>query len=121
LHATDDFADRMRRWWDQQSGHRVAWLVRAPHGEAVAMANLLVFTRMPRPGVPDVHWAYVANVWVDPAHRRRGVGRLLMESVVCWAREARMLRVVLNPSEVSVPLYRGLGFTPADNLLRLDL
>ncbi len=121
LAATDDFTDRMRQWWDQQSGHRRAWVVRETAGAAVGMANVSVFTRMPRPGVPDVHWAYVANVWVNPAHRRRGVGRLLMGSVVDWAREARMVRVVLNPSEVSVPLYRGLGFTPADSLLCLDL
>jgi len=71
--------------------------------------------------VPDVRWAYVANVWVDPGHRRRGVGRLLMETVLGWSREQRMVRLVLNPSEVSLPLYRGLGFQPADNLMRLDL
>jgi hypothetical protein len=29
--------------------------------------------------------------------------------------------VVLNPSEMSLPLYRSLGFRPADDLLRLDL
>jgi GNAT superfamily N-acetyltransferase len=76
---------------------------------------------MPRPGVPDVRWAYVANVWVDPGHRHRGVGRLLMGTVLAWSRERRMVRLVLNPSEVSLPLYRGLGFQPADNLMRLDL
>ena len=119
--ATDDFSDRMRRWWDQQAGHRRAWVVRGADGAAVGMANLSVFTRMPRPGTPDVRWAYVANVWVDPDHRRRGVGRLLMETVVGWAREERMLRIVLNPSEVSLPLYRSLGFREADDLLRLDL
>jgi GNAT superfamily N-acetyltransferase len=119
--ATDDFRDRMRRWWEQQAGHRRAWIVREAEGSAVGMANVAVFTRMPRPGVPDVHWAYVANVWVGPAHRRRGVGTHLMETVVDWAREEGMVRIVLNPSEMSLPLYRGLGFQPADNLMRLDL
>lgn len=52
---------------------------------------------------------------------RRGVGTLLMESVVAWARHERMVRIVLNPSEVSIRLYRGLGFDPADSLMRLDL
>jgi len=119
--ATDDFGERMRIWWEQQAGERRAWVAREAHGVAVGMANAAVFTRMPRPGVPDVHWAYVANVWVDPAHRRRGVGTLLMDSVVAWARDERMVRIVLNPSEVSIPLYRGLGFEPADSLMRLDL
>ena len=119
--ATDDFPERMRQWWAQQAGHRRAWVVRDVGDAAVGMANLTVFTRMPRPGAPDVRWVYVANVWVDPGHRRRGVGRLLMETVLAWAREQRMVRLVLNPSEVSFPLYRGLGFQPADNLMRLDL
>jgi hypothetical protein len=44
-----------------------------------------------------------------------------METVLGWSREQRMVRLVLNPSEVSFPLYRGLGFQPADNLMRLDL
>ena len=121
LTATDDFPERMRQWWDQQAGPRRAWVARDVEAEAAGMANLLVFTRMPRPGVPDVRWGYVANVWVDPGHRRRGVGRLLMETVLGWSREQRMVRLVLNPSEVSLPLYRGLGFQPADNLMQLDL
>ena len=121
LTATDDFPERMRQWWDQQAGPRRAWVARDVEGEAAGMANLLVFTRMPRPGVPDVRWGYVANVWVDPGHRRGGVGRLLMGTVLGWSREQRMVRLVLNPSEVSLPLHRGLGFQPADNLMRLDL
>jgi len=119
--ATDDFPERMRRWWDQQAGHRRAWVARDVEGAAVGMANLLVFTRMPRPGVADLRWAHVANVWVDPGHRRRGVGRLLMATVLAWSRERRVVRLVLNTSEVSLPLYRGLGFRPAHTLMRLDL
>lgn len=117
-----DFAERMRCWWDQQAGHRVAWVARAPGGDVVGMANAAVFERMPRPGQPPARWAYVANVWVDPAHRRHGVGGLLMGSIVGWARAEGMVRVVLAPSEVSLPLYRGFGFRDAgDRLLRLDL
>lgn len=127
LKATDDaaladFADRMQRWWDQQAGHRNAWVARTPGGVAVGMANAAVFERMPKPGTPPTRWAYGANVWVDPSHRRRGVGGLLMEGLLDWARAEGMIRVVLAPSEVSRPLYRAYGFRPAaDSLLRLEL
>jgi GNAT superfamily N-acetyltransferase len=127
LHATDgaaleDFGERMRRWWDQQSGHRRAWVARTEVGDAVGMANAAVFERMPKPAVPPSRWAYVANVWVDPAHRRRGVGGLLMGALVGWARAEGMVRVVLAPSEVSRPLYSAFGFREAaDSLLRLEL
>jgi GNAT superfamily N-acetyltransferase len=116
----DDLGERLRRWWERQSGLRVAWL--ATEGERpVGMVNLAVFERMPRQGVPDARWAYLANLWVEPDRRRQGVARALVTAAVEWARAEGMERVVLNPSEVSRPLYEALGFRPADDLVRLDL
>lgn len=115
------FEERLSAWWGRQGGSRHVWAVRTVDGTAVAMANVQVFERMPRPGLPDARWTYLANVWTDPAHRRRGVGRLLLDAVLDWCRSERMVRVVLNPSEVSLPLYRSVGFVPADGLMRLDL
>ena len=119
--AARDFDQRLRRWWDRQGGTRRAWLVRDEDDEAVGMANVQVFERMPRPGVPDSRWAYVANVWVDEAHRRRGVGTDLMAHVVEWCRAEGMQRVVLNPSDMALGVYAALGFRPAHDLLLLDL
>jgi GNAT superfamily N-acetyltransferase len=126
-HAGDDgdigdagFEDRLAAWWEQQRGQRRV-LVASYDGEPVGMANAVVFERMPRPGVPVTRWTYVANVFVVEDHRRRGVARLLMEDLLAWARAERMVRVVLAPSEMSVPLYAGLGFRPAHDLMRLDL
>jgi GNAT superfamily N-acetyltransferase len=115
------FDERLRVWWDRQGGHRHAWLVRDEDDEAVGMANVQVFERMPRPGVPDSRWAYVANVWVDEAHRRRGVGTDLMAHVVEWCRAEGMQRIILNPSDMALGLYAELGFRPADDLMRLEL
>jgi GNAT superfamily N-acetyltransferase len=123
------FEQELRDWWDRESAHRRAWVALAggggvgaePAEPAVGMANLMVFERMPRPGRDAGRWAYVANVWVDPAHRGRGVGRLLMATALDWCRAEGLVRVVLNPSEMSVPLYTSLGFRPADDLMRLDL
>ena len=119
--AAPDFEQQLRAWWRTDAGTRQAWLARDGAGVAVGMANLQVFHRMPRPGRDAGRWAYVANVWVDEAHRRRGVGRLLMTTALDWCRGQGMGRVVLNPSAMSVPLYSSLGFRPADDLMRLDL
>lgn len=88
---------------------------------AVGMASLEVFERMPHRGRPMTRWGYVANVWTDPSYRRVGVGRALMRELVRWSREERLVRLVLNPSEEALTLYEGLGFRPADDLMRLDL
>lgn len=76
---------------------------------------------MPVPGRTAARWIYVANVSGRPESRRQGVAADLMREVVAWARAERMVRVVLAPSEMSVPFYASLGFRPADDLLRLDL
>jgi GNAT superfamily N-acetyltransferase len=117
----EGFAARFRAWWASEEGHRLAWVAAVPAGPVVGMANLSVFERMPRPGRDAGRWAYVANVWVDPAHRRRGVATQLMRRVVERCRADGMSRIVLNPSEMSVPVYSALGFRPAHDLMRLDL
>ena len=113
-----DFVAGIRQWW--ASENRVGWLARVD-GDAVGMANAAVFTRMPVPGRGGVRWLYVSNVFVREEHRRVGVGRALMDAVVGWARAEELVRVVLAPSELSVPFYRDLGFRPAHDLMRLDL
>lgn len=115
------FTERLAAWWRTQESLRRIWVGRSADGTAVAMANAQVVDRMPRPGIRDTRWAYVANVWVDPAHRRRGVGRLVVDELLGWCRAEGLVRVVLNPSEVSVPFYRSLGFRAADDLMRLEL
>jgi ribosomal protein S18 acetylase RimI-like enzyme len=52
-------------------------------------------------------------MWVAPTYRRRGVGRLLVEAVLAWARTrgARtvQLRVTCN-NEPAIQLYQSFGF-----------
>lgn len=85
------------------------------------MANAAIFERMPVPGRGSARWLYVANVFVLPDHRRRGIAATLMSDIVEWARAEGMVRVVLAPSEMSIPFYESLGFRPAEDLMRLDL
>jgi GNAT superfamily N-acetyltransferase len=117
---TADFAGQLRAWWERQDDSRVFWLA-YEDDLAIGMANLAVFERMPLVGVPNGRWGYLGNVWVNPAQRRRGVATALMTAAIDWCRAGSFQRIVLNPSEMSVPLYLGLGFRPADELMRLDL
>ncbi len=114
------FDDDFRRWWAQERHHRHA-LVAYRGDDLVGMANGQVFSRMPAPGRPRAQWLYGANVFVSDRHRRQGAGRALMSALVDLARDHGMVRVVLAPSEMSVPLYESLGFRPAHDLMRLDL
>ena len=54
---------------------------------------------------------HVIGVVIDPAHRRRGHSRAIMEGLLDWFREQRVARVDLYASHDGEPLYRGLAFT----------
>ena len=81
------------------------------------MVNLKVFDRMPSPGREASRWGYLANLFVLPSSRNAGLGTRLLRALLAAAVEERLVRVVLSPSEASIPLYRRVGFTDADMLL----
>ncbi len=57
--------------------------------------------------------AVVWGVWVEPAARGCGAGRLLLEAVIAWAGRRGLALLTLWVTETSEPairLYRSLGF-----------
>lgn len=65
--------------------------------------------------------AYVSNVWVEPAHRRKGIAAALTRKAIEWARDKGCEVVRLRSSQMGRPVYASIGFTPTDELeLRLD-
>jgi GNAT superfamily N-acetyltransferase len=117
----DGFEAVFAEWFAREHDQRVTWLAEAD-GRAVGMLNLLVFRRMPRPrspeapGGPDA-WGYVANVYVEPAARDTGTGGALLDAATSHADEHGFARLVLSPSERSVPFYERAGFTTATSLM----
>jgi ribosomal protein S18 acetylase RimI-like enzyme len=64
---------------------------------------------------PEGAAAHLISMWVDPAARRRGVGRSLVQTVVDWAREQGFASVrlwVAGGNAGAEALYRSLGFVP---------
>ncbi|MDB0526861.1 GNAT family N-acetyltransferase [Ralstonia solanacearum] len=64
--------------------------------------------------VQAAHKAVLWGVFVDPAHRRGGVARRLLDAAIGHARSSRVLQIQLcvnteNPRAQA--LYRGAGFT----------
>lgn len=58
---------------------------------------------------------YLISMWVDPAHRGRGIGRALVEKVIEWAGERGLDDLVLEVEATNRPaisLYTRCGFRP---------
>jgi ribosomal protein S18 acetylase RimI-like enzyme len=60
--------------------------------------------------------AHLFQVWVAPTHRRQGIGHLLTEAIIEWARDlgVRTVRLGVTPSHpAAVQLYERVGFVNA--------
>jgi GNAT superfamily N-acetyltransferase len=111
-----EFEERFAAWWARESSRRIMWLAEAG-GRPVGAMNLAVFERMPSPGRPPARWGYLGNAFVAAAYRNQGIGGQLLGAVLGYAREHHFVRVVLSPSERSIPFYQRAGFGPADALM----
>jgi ribosomal protein S18 acetylase RimI-like enzyme len=66
--------------------------------------------------------AALYQVWVDPGFRRRGVGRLVIDTVVEWARAAGVRQVLLSVAlgpDSALEFYRRAGFLEIGNPIPL--
>ncbi|MEO7191916.1 MAG: GNAT family N-acetyltransferase [Vicinamibacterales bacterium] len=64
--------------------------------------------------VPDA--GYLISMWVAPEARRHGIGSVLVDAVVNWARTQGMKRLLLDVGETNKPaiaLYSAQGFVPS--------
>lgn len=112
------FATRFAEWIVDESGRRLFWIAEVGD-EPAGMVNLMTFTRMPYPdstAFPTM-WGYLSNLFVVPAFRGHGIGAALIAACTSYADEHDFARVVLSPSEASIPLYERAGFRAADELM----
>jgi len=59
----------------------------------------------------------IVNVHVEQSHRRQGVARRLMETIIHWAPGAGIVRLVLHASPDGRHLYESLGFLESNEML----
>jgi predicted GNAT family N-acyltransferase len=83
--------------WDEQDAVSHHFIARDGTGTVIGTARLL----------PDGH---IGRMAVHAAHRRRGVGRRLMQAVLARATELGHRQVVLAAQLQAVAFYESLGF-----------
>jgi GNAT superfamily N-acetyltransferase len=114
--ADPDFDENLAAWFAQEYPRRIMWLAENG-GRPVGMMNMAIYERMPRPGRALSCWGYLGNVFIVAAYRNRGIGSQFVSAALNYADENGFVRVVLSPTERSIPLYERAGFGPADALM----
>jgi GNAT superfamily N-acetyltransferase len=108
------FEHRLSQWLADEADRRTTWLAWVGP-DAVGMASLFEYRRMPRPGRPDSRWGYLGNMFVRDKFRNRGIGSALLQAIVALAEERGYARLVLSPSEQAVSFYARVGFIVPDD------
>jgi GNAT superfamily N-acetyltransferase len=87
-----------------------AWLADAANGETAGGGGITIIPWPPGPRYAGDRLAFVYNVYTEPAHRRRGLARLIMETIHAWCRNEGIGSMALNASRDAKPLYEALGY-----------
>jgi GNAT superfamily N-acetyltransferase len=97
-----------------------SWVAEA-EGVPVACVILLAWRMHPNYFELSRQRGLVTGVFTQPAYRRQGIGRRLMEQLVAYARERGISRLILWASEMGAPMYAQVGFTQSRAMeLNLD-
>jgi GNAT superfamily N-acetyltransferase len=88
-----------------------AWLVETPERHLVSGGGITIIPWPPGPRYLNDRLAFVYNVYTDPAHRQRGLARLVMQAIHAWCEEQGIRSLALNASRFGRPLYESLGYS----------
>lgn len=113
--------ERTHDWLHEQlTRERIAIAAAVHTGQVRGFVTTAV---MPAALLLGTAWS-IRDLYVAPAHRRRGVAQTLLRHVIETAREAGAVRVSLHTETNNTPalaLYAATGFVPVDGLELLNL
>jgi len=61
-------------------------------------------------------YGFIADVYVEPAYRRKGYARALTMEVLAWFAEQNIRLYRLGATDAARPLYESLGFTATNEM-----
>jgi GNAT superfamily N-acetyltransferase len=105
-----------------RAGSYVGWLaINGSDSRVIAGAGVHLKPQLPRISqdgarVVTTSDPLVVNVYTEPDWRRRGVARVLMRTVLAWALDRGLDRLILHASDDGRSLYASLGFVPTNEM-----
>jgi ribosomal protein S18 acetylase RimI-like enzyme len=105
--ADSEWIERLARWTDQWTHKNSTILLATDDQGPCGIAGSFLHP-------DDATTAQLVSMWTAPAHRRLGVGRLLVNQVLGWARSRQARTLCLNVTSTNQPailFYERLGFT----------
>jgi GNAT superfamily N-acetyltransferase len=110
--ALDAMSVRFRPWLQKkmEAGEYLAWFALAADSSIAAGLGLWLMDWAPHMVSSGPWRGNIVNVYTEPAHRRMGMARALMEIALEWCAANGVGAVILHASPEGRPLYESLGF-----------
>jgi ribosomal protein S18 acetylase RimI-like enzyme len=89
-------------------------------GVAVAGIGLMIIDWPPHPSHPkEGRRGYVLNVFVEPSHRRKGLGKMLMQLGEAEFARRGVSFAVLHATQMGKPVYEAIGWSQTSEMSKL--
>lgn len=108
----------LHRHLDEETAR--SWLA-TDQGVVTGVVTMLILDLAPRPEDASGLEGYIVNMYVDRAHRRRGVGKALLGQCLNAATEIGLRRLLLYATDDGRSLYEGAGFVTNPHWMELSL
>ena len=74
--------------------------------------------KIPNPISEPEYYVYLTNFYVREQYRDKGIGSMLLSTIVAWSRSNNAESIILWPTERSKPFYLRHGFSTAAELMQ---
>jgi ribosomal protein S18 acetylase RimI-like enzyme len=98
------------------SGEFYGWLAITAAGQAVGSGGAVIDRHPPGPSNLTGQSGYIMNISTEPAFRRRGIARRMMQTILHWLANQGIHKVTLHATEAGHPLYEQLGFVEGNEM-----
>ena len=98
------------------SGAYKGWLAEAPNGQVLGGGGIVVAPWPGYPGENHAKRAWILNMFTEPAARRSGVAKRLLQVMLDWCRTEGFHAVSLHASSAGRPVYESFGFQPTNEM-----
>jgi len=117
----ETMTEHFRTWLEPRLGDGTYFgFVLTENEQPVAGIGLMVIDWPPHPSHPTMDKrGYVLNVYVEPAHRRKGMAGELMRLAEAEFARRGIQFVILHSTEQGKPLYAGLGWSGTTEMSKL--
>ncbi|MBS7651429.1 MAG: GNAT family N-acetyltransferase [Candidatus Bathyarchaeia archaeon] len=98
------------------AGNFKAWLIETKDGEVASGGGISIYEQPPRPQDDTLRYIYIHSVYTEPDHRRRGLARIILETILEWCRANGFKTLTLHAVDASRHLYESMGFKPTTEM-----